>query len=137
MNWTIINTSPKLYRFADTVFPNHVTAKTSVDEMTVTAKFVINHSTNAIECKEIKAKGNLYRDVFLDVLLSSGDVYELASLRIPEMGELGLVGWVYDIAPTRGTRNVQKILGYGSRQTASVRVRKARDLGLISDWGQG
>lgn len=45
--------------------------------------------------------------------------------------ELAEVAWIYLQAPTRGTQNVMDAMGYGSRGTASLRVREARKQSLI------
>ena len=49
--------------------------------------------------------------------------------------ELGEVAYLYLQAPTRGTKNVQDAMGYGSRATASLRVKEARAQSLIPPAG--
>lgn len=49
--------------------------------------------------------------------------------------ELEEVAFLYLQAPNRGTKNVQDAMGYGSRATASLRVKEARARSLIPPSG--
>ena len=66
----------------------------------------------------------------LKIVASQRDWTSIATNRAKN-AELAEVAWIYLQAPTRGTKNVQDAMGYGSRSTASLRVKEARAQSLI------
>ena len=66
----------------------------------------------------------------LRIVASQRDWTSIA-MNLAKNAELAEVAWIYLQAPNRGTKNVQDAMGYGSRSTASLRVKEARAQSLI------
>lgn len=143
----------KLVRMGDSLLPRrfYIEARLKVDQgkgKTARLHFKTTKDDIVLAQVETFGPGEVNLEIFEDIDIQRltrkaglGFFIENGSLVIPpavqelsgvaRAEELRRVALAYCTEPTRGTKVVQEVLGYGSRATATLRVREARDRKLI------